>query len=314
MIKNDPVISALMHDDIINKIATNRNISLSEARQEFSKLNFGDYYNLITEDGVTITPPSGQTISPAAPQKSPAATKSSQPIKSIWPGVGAPVEVGMSVGLKSPNGLPVPGQVSQVDLSANGVKVKNPTTGKDEWMNTDSLEPFMAKQGSDQAPVTETYKNSYTVGDYVDTPLGTGIIVNVSPDVSDTGEVRVKLDDPSRAGEDGRYKDTFVFTTTMLTHTADDGLSRLRELAGIKENCSAGATGAGAIAIAPAAMGGIKRRQSADEALKTEYTPSEPAKTIIGDTKPGQASGKLSATLAANGMKTASRINNGKKK
>lgn len=94
----------------------------------------------------------------------------------------------------------------------------------------------------------------------------------------------------------------------------DDGLSRLKELAGIKEDASCGATGAGAIAIAPAAMGGVKRRQPTDEELKKEYTPKEAPKTIVGDTKPGQAMGELSSNLAVRGKKTASRNNNGFKK
>lgn len=93
-----------------------------------------------------------------------------------------------------------------------------------------------------------------------------------------------------------------------------EDLARMRKLAGIKENASCGATGAGSIAVAPAAMGKVNKRQPTDEQLKKEYTPKEAAKTIVGDTKPGQASGELSATLAANGRKTASRNNNGFKK
>ena len=88
--------------------------------------------------------------------------------------------------------------------------------------------------------------------------------------------------------------------------TEDSQLMRLRELAGIKENCSAGATGAGAIAIAPAAMG-TKKRQATDEELKKEYTRTTPAKTIVGDTKPSQASGELSANLSASGKGSANR-------
>ena len=90
-------------------------------------------------------------------------------------------------------------------------------------------------------------------------------------------------------------------------------LSRLRELAGISEDASCGATGAGAIAMAPSSMGKVKRRQPVDEVQAKEYTPG-PQKTVVGDTKPNQASGELSATLAANGKKTASRINNGFKR
>jgi hypothetical protein len=171
--------------------------------------------------------------------------------------------MGMTVGLKGPNGIPVPGQVSQVDASAKGVKVKNPTTGQDEWVNMDALQPFMAggKPNANIQPGAGTNQQS-------------------------------------------------------VTTTAEDAgqLTRLRELAGIKENCSAGATGAGSIAVAPAAMGSIRKRQPTDEQIKKEYTPKEAAKTIAGDTKPSQASGELSANLAARGKKSAGRINNGFKR
>ncbi|MGL6138618.1 MAG: hypothetical protein ACRC2M_15090, partial [Planktothrix sp.] len=213
MIKNDSVINTLMYGNIIETLAAHRNISIKEAEEEFSKLNFKDYHELISEAGTNIVPPSGQTITPttSSTQKSPAAATSPQQAKPSWAGGGAPIEVGMTVGMKGANGVPVPGQVSQVDMSAKGVKVKNPTTGKDEWMNTDSLEPVIANQavGSTTTPVTEQFKSSYSVGDFVDTPLGSGIIMNVSPDADITGKVSVKLDDPVRAGEDGQYKDTF---------------------------------------------------------------------------------------------------------
>jgi len=253
MIKNDHIIQSIAYGDAVRKLAELRGIGLTEARQEISRMGFKEYHTFVNEAGANITPPSGNPLGPTTPQgqaqKAPAASKGPQQIKSIWPGQGAPVEVGMTVGLKDPKGLPVPGQVSQVDMSANGVKVKNPTTGKDEWMNTDELQPFMAQQ---------------------------------EPGTPEPGE--------------------------------QQDLQRLRELAGIQENCSGGATGAGAIAIAPAPLGRMKKREPAEEALKKEYTPREAAKTIIGDTKPNQASGELSATLAANGRKTASRINNGIKR
>lgn len=248
MINDDHIIKKIAYGDAVKKLADAKNIGLTEARQELARMSFSQYCNLVNEAGSAIVPPSGNTIAPSAgPQKAPAAAKSPQQIKSLWPGAGAPVEVGMTVGLTDPTGKPVPGQVSQVDMSANGAKVKNPVTGKDEWMNTDELEPFMAN-AEDEAD----------------------------------------------------------------TDAAD--LQRLQELAGISENCSGGATGAGAIAIAPASMGKIKRREPTEETLKKEYVPKEAAKTIVGDTKPNQASGQLSATLAANGSKTASRINNGRKR
>jgi len=66
--------------------------------------------------------------------------------------------------------------------------------------------------------VAEGFKNTYNVGDRVDGPLGTGTIVAVSPNINADGRVKVKLDDPGRAGEDGKYKDSFVLDTTQLTH------------------------------------------------------------------------------------------------
>jgi len=243
-------LKSLIHDMVVHDLAKDKNISINEAKKVISEMSFLEYHNLV-EAGTAIVPPSGQTIAPATSQQKPATGPSK--MKAIWPGKGAPVEVGMTVGLKGPNGLPVPGQVSQVDMAAKGVKVKNPTTGQDEWANMDNLEPFMAQ------------------------------------------------DDQNQTIQPGTQQDT-------------NDLARLKELAGIRENCSGGATGAGAIAIAPAAMGAVKKRQPTDEQLKKEYTPKEAAKTIVGDTKPNQASGELSANLAVRGKKTASRSNNGFKK
>ena len=73
--------------------------------------------------------------------------------------------------------------------------------------------------------VAEGYKNTYNVGDRVDGPLGTGTIVAVSKNVNVDGRVRVKLDDPSKAGEDGKYKDSFVLTTTQLKHISEQGVA-----------------------------------------------------------------------------------------
>jgi hypothetical protein len=257
MIKNDLKIQSLIHGDIFEKLAKDRQIDINEARELVANMSFSEYYAL----NEFITPPSGQTISPSGPTNAGTGTNT----KANWPGKGAPPEVGMTVGLKGPNGIPVPGQISQVDMSAKGVKVKNPTTGQDEWTNLDALEPFMAQAGSPSAPPAGNSSNQ-----------------------------------PPVPGQ----------------QTAEDAndLVRLRELAGIKENCSAGATGAGSIAVAPAAMGSMRKRQPTDEEFKKEYTPKEAAKTIVGDTKPNQASGELSSNLAVRGKKTASRTNNGFKR
>lgn len=246
----------MITDMLVSQLAESRSISVEEAKRVIADMSFLEYHRLAE---ATITPPSGQTIGPSGTtgtnqkaQNTPN-TNTGSNVKAIWPGKGAPVEVGMTVGLKDPNGKPVPGQISQVDKGAQGAKVKNPITGKDEWMNLDTLEPFMAQAGKQPQQ----------------TPPQQGVA---------------------------------------------EEISRMKQLAGIAENCSGGATGAGAIAIAPAPMGKVKRRQSTEEEVKKEYTPKHAAKTIVGDTKPNQASGELSATLAANGKKTASRIHNGFKK
>lgn len=269
MIRNDHIINKIAHGDMFEELAKQKGISISEAREQISQMSFLEYFKLINEAGSAIVPPSGNTIGPsgsAGPVPQKAATgpqQGSQQIKSIWPGSGAPLQVGMTVGMKGPNGTPMPGTISQVDQGANGVKVKNPAGGADEWMNIKDLQPFMAQGQPGTAPAAQPAP-----------PPGS------------------------------------VPTTTQ--ETAPD-IQRLRELAGMAESCSGGASGAGGIAVANVPLGGMKRRQPAEEALKKEYT-AKVAKTVVGDTKPNQASGELSATLAANGRKTASRINNGFKR
>jgi hypothetical protein len=259
MIKSDRIISSLMHADIIEQFAKEKNISVTEARISISKMSFGDYYNLLE---APVMPPSGNMIGPnigpstGAPQQNKQAATNPQQSKPVWSGQG-PLEVGMEVGIKGQNGLPTPSQISKVDQSARGVQVKNPVTGKIEWMNMDALQPGIAKTG---APGT---------------PNGTQPAVEAG------------------------------------------GLSRLRELAGLPakvgEDCSAGASGAGGIAVAAKPMGTMQRRQPTAERVKKEYT-AKRATTVVGDTKPAQASGELSATLAANNKPTASRTNAGFKK
>jgi hypothetical protein len=218
-----------------------------------------------------ITPPSGDTITPSSTagagtnQTSASGQDAPGGATSLWPGHGAPVQVGMTVGLKGPSGLPVPGQITQVDNGAKGAKIKNPTTGQEEWANLKNLQPYMAGGGKQALPAAPTQPNLTNPG-------------------------------------------------AQMTAEDNEALGRMRQLAGIQETCSAGATGAGAIATAPMAMGTIKRRPQAIDELKTEYRQKEPAKTIIGDTKPNQASGKLSADLAATGKPAAGRTNAGRRR
>jgi hypothetical protein len=270
MKKLDSLANDMIYGDVVRRIAEERNIDLTEARDIMSKMSFREYR--IFE--ATVTPPSGNTIGPTTQpaqnqndQANQAASSNNGTVKSIWPGNGAPIEVGMTVGTVDRNNMPVPGTVTTVDKTGNGVKVKNPTTGQDQWVNIDTLQPFLAGGKSAPAP----------------------------------GQPGNQTDQQGAVAQTGRVAE-------------DAELSRMLQLAGIQEDCSGGATGAGSIAVAPAAMGGIRKREPADEALNTEYTPKGPAKTIVGDTKPNQASGKLSADLAASGKKAAGRINNGRKR
>lgn len=260
MIRNDKIIRALAGDNILEKIAQNNDIGIAEAKAVLTNMSFAEY-RALAEAPANIIPPSGQSIGNSQIRQTTQPTKPSGPTppqqagaskNTVWAGKGSPIQVGMTVGLKGANGVPVPGTISQVDAAAKGVKVKNPTTGQDEWYNNDTLEPFIAQPGQQSQPTQSTEE--------------------------------------------------------------DTQLSRLQELAGIREECSGGATGVGGIAMAPTSMGSIKKRQPTNEQIPKEYTPKGPAKTIIGDTKPNQATGELSANLAARGKKTASRTNNGIKK
>jgi hypothetical protein len=209
MIKNDKVINSLMYGDAVEKLIKERNINITEARAIISEMSFSDYCNLV-EASADIIPPSGKPLSPSV-----------QPGQQSQPAATAPQ--------KTPAASAKPG------ADPRGVQVRNPATGKMEWMQPTE-------------PVAE-----------------------------------------------------------------DEELNRMKKLAGIKENASCGATAAGSIASAPTSTGSVKRRQPTYEQPK-EYTPKEAPKTIVGDTKPGQASGELSSNLAVRGKKTASRTNNGFKK
>ena len=261
--------NVIMHNWAVERLAEARNVSLEESRKIISEMSFAEYHALY-EDGTAIVPPSGNTITPTPTSSGTAPTAASPGgLKSIWPGKGAPLEVGMTVGLKGPNGLPVPGEVSQVDMASNGVKIKNPTTGQEEWQNTANLNPYIAGGAAAAPPTAGTPATGVNTAD----------------------------------------QQPGIPTAT----TEDIELARMCQLAGIKENCSAGATGAGSIATAPVSMSPMQKRQPTT-GMKKEYTRTTPVKTIVGDTKPHQASGELSANLAASGMKSAGRTNNGMKR
>ncbi len=109
--------------------------------------------------------------------------------------------------------------------------------------------------------------------------------------------------------KDATGKETWVSNeiASQMTGGIEDQneLNRIKQLAGLGED-----TCAGGIAAVGQPMGQMIKR-SVDESPKKEYKRSEPYKSIIGDTKPHQASKELSANLAAQGKKTVYRKNNG---
>jgi hypothetical protein len=99
----------------------------------------------------------------------------------------------------------------------------------------------------------------------------------------------------------------------QMQETAE--LSRMKKLAGIKEDASCGATGAGAIASAPATMGKVKRRPDAVEESPSLEHEVAGRKSVVGATGPqAQPTKKLSANNAARGKPTPNRKNLGFKK
>jgi len=234
MIRHDRIINSLIHGDMIHKLADARNIGLSEARMLISQMSFNEYRSL-DEASADIIPPSGKPLSPTTTP----GQQSSPPPSGSQPAAAGPTPV------KTPPSDP------------RGVQVRNPQTGKMEWMK----------------PSTPAQ--------------------------------------PGQAAQPGAQAAAGLQAQAV---SEDKELARMKQLAGIKEDSSGGASCAGGIAVAPMPMGGVKRRQPTNEQQPKEYTAKEAPKTIVGDTKPGQASGELSANLAVRGKKTASRTNNGFKK
>ena len=243
MILNDKEIQKMINGDILETIAQQKGVSINEARGILAGMSFSEYLAL----SENVVPPSGQPVGSGTTSKPNAGAENDDTADSangakMWSNPNAPIAAGMTVGIQGDGGAVIPMQVSQVDQNAAGVKVKDPTTGKEQWYNKDQLSTF-------------------------------GITTE---------------------GEESEETDT-----------AD--LSRLRELAGLGEMASAGASCAGAIATAPAPVGKVRTRSEESARLKSEHKRDTPYETIIGDTKPAQASGQLSANLAASGKPTARR-------
>ena len=334
MLRNNPKITELMYESAIEKLASMKGMTLSESRAEVGKMSFMQYHTFL-EASANITPPSGQAIGPSvgaasAPvtQGSPAATtqgpqKAPAKAQVMWAGQGSPIEQGMTVGLKGPNGLPVAGEITQVDQSANGVKVHNPTTGQEEWHGNDDLQPYVGGStvpgatnqaaGLQQQQMAEDIKRIRQLAGIAEA----GFPHNVDHMPGATRhDVAQKMKDAAckkchGSGFVYKNQDGDVFPNNQ-PGTQRYKCGACKGIGSLAEDASGGASCAGGIAVAPAAMGSVKRRAMPENSMD-EYTPTV-AKTVVGDTKPHQDSGKLSARLAKAGKPTASRSNNGFKK
>lgn len=186
----------------------------------------------------------------------------------------------------------------------SGLKVGTPPTANKPQANGTTNKPAGTK------PDAKMWNNP-------NAPITPGMTVGVNSDNGDTTPMQVsqvdqnasgvKVKDPVTGKETWYNKEQLATLGVNETDAqADEQLERILELAGVKETASAGATSAGAIASAPSPSKGT-RRHTEETALQPEHTRKTPYKTIIGDTKPSQASGQLSANLAASGKRTANR-------
>lgn len=154
MLSNNPRIMELLHESAVKTLSKLKNISLDESKDIISKMSFLQYHTLL-EAGANIPSPSGgSSIGPSSNSVSPSANPQQNTQQGQQPGAqnkaqvlwqkGVPAQRGMTVGLQGQGGLPIPGEITQVDTSAKGVKVRNPTTGQEEWHGDDELNPYVS--------------------------------------------------------------------------------------------------------------------------------------------------------------------------
>jgi Domain of unknown function (DUF6321)/Cytidylyltransferase-like len=153
-------------------------------------------------------------------------------------------------------------------------------------------------QGKDYGEsIKETFKNEFSKGDRVETPMGPGTIVAVSKNISKDGRVKVKLDDPARAGKEGEYQDTFVLTTTNIKHVAEqeipEGWKSAAAAAAMMGSLalSGGAAKADDMNKTGAVKAPVQTAQSMGQVDGSSYPTNAPVGTKFGSFK--DASGRL---------------------
>ena len=202
----------------------------------------------------------------------------------------------------------------------SGLTIGNTPAAKPTVSSTNAPNPGMSKPGEED-------EKMWTGGN-----LETGMSLDLATDTNTPQRTKVKnINQSAKTVEiidpKTNQSQTYSISDPRLTPIKDaqtglsDDLQRMKHLAGIHEDSSGGAssaggmgmasgstTSAGNIASSTASFPGIKKRQQTkEEGHKQEYKPEGVPKTISGDSKPHQASRKLSADLAASGKISAFR-------
>lgn len=192
-----------------------------------------------------------------------------------WAGKGTPVQQGMAVGIKDQQtGLVTPHQVTKTD-GQGGVTVTDPKTGQAATYNEQDLQPLISKPGQSQ-PSTQN-------------PNQKGI-ANPMPQTS------------------------AALGSLMQSHDyGDQELTRILELAGLKEDGSGGCSGAGGMGGGATTAGNIASASAPIGSLKKRYKQAEESsdKTVSGKIDPKGSSNELAQKLADRKMKSATRHHNG---
>lgn len=156
MLRNNSTITDLIYENIVEKLANLKGISINESKDAISKMSFKQYHKLVEANGANIPSPSGAgTIGPqgtssgtTVPSSDPSKPPTGKPAVAWSPGM--PVLPGATVGVNGMNGKKIPGTVSNVDKSKNTVDVTDDTTGQITTHGINDLSAIAAKQGIQQ--------------------------------------------------------------------------------------------------------------------------------------------------------------------
>lgn len=278
MLTNNYTITSLAHDDMLKVIADQYGISISEASEVVKQLSFKEYNTLLEANGDRANIPSPSGIAPIG---------------------GDPASKTQNI---TPSGTQTtPG-------SANSI----PPTNKNTVVTFNAGDKVSSTDASGKALDYEVVSQDNSKGTAVvrDTVSGQEQTHNLQ-DLTPTDKTAIHTGQPKPARSNGQIQNPFqqaLSAATQLTQSAtydDKELTRILELAGIKETASCGSTGAGSIASIAQPMGTVQKRHKQVEVVTD--------KTIQGKIDPNAATGELSRRLADRKMKTASRKNNGKK-